>query len=150
MKDNIKIREFEPGDYHAVMALWNESGLPAKPNGRDSREKMLKEVTLDTATLLVAVSENENDGTLIGTVLATHDGRKGWINRLAVAEPFRHRGIARRLLEEAENALYDRGLEIIACLIEDYNENSMDFFQKAGYIKHTDIFYFSKRKHPGV
>ncbi len=148
MKDKIKIREFEPADYDAVMTLWKESELPAKPKGRDSKEKMLKEVTRDTATLLVAESENENGGNVIGTVLATHDGRKGWINRLAVTEAFRHRGIARRLLEEAENTLYNRGLEIIACLIEDYNDLSMDFFQKSGYIKHTDISYFSKRKHP--
>lgn len=130
------------------MALWNESELPAKPKGRDSRERMLKEVSRETATLLVA--ENESGKTLIGTVLATHDGRKGWINRLAVASAFRHRGIARRLLEEAEKALYNRGMEIIACLIEDYNEVSMEFFQKSDYIKHTDIFYFSKRKHPDV
>jgi len=146
MNDKIVIREFQPGDYDALTALWKEAELPAKPRGRDGREKMLNEVRRETATLLVA----ENEGKLIGTVLATHDGRKGWINRLAVAPAFRHRGIARRLLEEAEKALYNRGLEIIACLIEDYNDVSMDFFQKANYIKHTDIFYFSKRKHPDV
>lgn len=142
----IKIRPFEPGDYDAVMALWKESALPVKPLGRDSREKMVKEATQETATFLVA----ENGGQIIGTVLATHDGRKGWINRLATAPEFRHRGIARQLLEAAETALYERGLEIVTCLIEDYNNVSMDFFQKAGYVKHTDIFYFSKRKHPDV
>ena len=143
---DINIRPFQPGDYDSVMTLWKESGLPVKPLGRDSREKMLKEVTRDTATFLVA----ESGGKLIGTVLATHDGRKGWINRLATAPEFRHQGIARQLLEAAETALYQRGLEIVACLIEDYNDVSMQFFNKAGYVKHTDIFYFSKRKHPDV
>jgi ribosomal protein S18 acetylase RimI-like enzyme len=146
MNTDVNIRPFEPGDYDAVIALWNESGLPSKPQGRDSREKMLREVTRETATFLVA----ESGGKMIGTVLATHDGRKGWINRLATAPKFRSRGIARQLLEAAETALYERGLEIVACLIEDYNDASMQFFNKAGYVKHTDIFYFSKRKHPDV
>jgi ribosomal protein S18 acetylase RimI-like enzyme len=142
----VEIREFRPADYEAVMNLWSLSGLPFKPGGRDSRDKMLKEITQETATFLVA----ENGGRLIGTVLATHDGRKGWINRLAVLPEFRHRGIARLLLKEAEDSLYRRGLEIITCLIEEDNPGSMDFFQRAGYVKHRDIIYFSKRKHKGV
>jgi ribosomal protein S18 acetylase RimI-like enzyme len=144
--EDVEIREFRPADYDAVMSLWQVSGLPLKPDGRDSRDKILKEITQETATFLVA----EDDGRLIGTVLATHDGRKGWINRLAVLPEFRHRGIARLLLKEAEDSLYRRGLEIITCLIEDDNPGSMAFFQKAGYIKHEDIIYFSKRKNKEV
>lgn len=144
--ENVEIRKFRADDYEPVMALWKASGLPYKPNGRDSREKILKEIAQGTATFLAAVKGE----TIIGTVLATHDGRKGWINRLAVTAEFRGLGIAQRLLEEAEKALYDRGIEIIACLIEDYNQVSMSFFQKSGYTKHTDIFYFTKRRHPGV
>ncbi len=146
IEKNVEIRKFQGDDYDAVMALWKASGLPCKPHGRDSREKILKEITQGTATFLAAVNGN----TVVGTVLATHDGRKGWINRLAVAAEFRGLGIAQRLLEEAEKALYDRGIEIVACLIEDYNKASMNFFQKADYIKHTDIFYFSKRRHANV
>lgn len=143
---NVEIRAFRPDDYDAVLDLWKVCGLPCKPNGRDSREKILKEITRETATFLVAISGEK----LIGTVLATHDGRKGWINRLAVAPEFRRRQLAQRLLGEAEKALYDRGLEIIACLIEEDNQGSMSFFQKAGYDKHTDIIYFSKRRHADV
>lgn len=144
--EDINVREFRPGDYEAVMALWQVSRLPFKPGGRDSRDKVIKEAVQETATFLVA----ESAGRLVGTVLATHDGRKGWINRLAVAPEFRHRGIARLLLEKAEDSLYRRGLEIITCLIEDDNPGSMAFFQRAGYVKHTDIIYFSKRKHEDV
>lgn len=143
---DVEIRPFRSDDYDAVLALWKVCGLPYKPNGRDSREKILNEITRETATFLVAISGEK----LIGTVLATHDGRKGWINRLAVAPEFRRLQMAQRLLGEAEKALYDRGLEIIACLIEEDNQGSMSFFQKAGYDKHTDIIYFSKRRHADV
>lgn len=144
--DNFRIRAFNIGDYDAVLELWQNCELPYKPNGRDRRGKVEKEITKDTAIFLVA----EIDDRIIGTVLATHDGRKGWINRLAVAAEFRHQGLARLLLEEAEEALYKKGIGIITCLIEDYNQTSMDFFRKAGYIKHPDIIYFSKRKYPDV
>ncbi|MCP5106393.1 MAG: GNAT family N-acetyltransferase [bacterium] len=146
MTEEINIREFRPGDYDAVISLWTATGLPCKPRGRDSREKMVKETARETADLLVA----ENGTDIIGTVLATHDGRKGWLNRLAVVPGYRFRGVARTLLETAENTLYKKGIEIIACLIEDDNPNSMKFFKRAGYVKHTDIIYFSKRKHIDV
>lgn len=143
---NIKIRKFQMEDYEVVLALWQACGLPAKPTGRDSREKIQKEISRDFTHFLVA----ELDNKLIGTVVATTDGRKGWVNRLAVTEELRHNGIARLLLEKAEQIFNDMGIEIFTCLIEADNETSMNFFQKSGYVKHTDIIYFSKRKYPGV
>ena len=146
LNKNLKIRKLRSEDYDQLTALWQKCGLPFKPRGRDSREKISKELTMETAIFLAA----ELDGQLVGSVLGTHDGRKGWINRLAVAPEFQHRGIAQRLLLEAENALYQLGIEIIACLIEDYNHISMAFFQKEGYTRHNDVFYFTRRKHPDV
>ncbi len=81
-------------------------------------------------------------------VFGTHDGRKGWINRLAVAPSFQHRGIATRLVAEVEARLEARGLEVVAALIEDGHEGSMHFFERLGYAFHHDIHYFSKMKTP--
>ena len=145
-QEDVIVRKFREEDYDAVISLWHLGEIPYKPRGRDTRDKILVEITKDTAIFLVA----EVNGETVGTVLGTHDGRKGWINRLAVAPEFRHQGIARRLLKEAENAIHNLGIEIIACLIEDYNRVSMDFFQKAGYTEHKDIIYFTKRNHPEV
>ncbi|MCP4220609.1 MAG: GNAT family N-acetyltransferase [bacterium] len=100
----------------------------------------------ETTTFLVVEKERQ----LIATVLITHDGRRGWINRLAVAKDFQHKGIARKLLEDAENILNQQGLGLFSCLIEADNPYSMAFFHKAGYIEHTDIVYFTKRKFPGI
>jgi len=144
--EDVVIRKFQIEDYEAVISLWKIGEIPYKPRGRDTRDKILEEITKETAIFLVA----EIDGQVVGSVLGTHDGRKGWINRLATAPEFRQRGIARLLLKEAEDKIHELGIEIIACLIEDYNRGSMDFFQHAGYTKHTDIIYFTKRKYPEV
>lgn len=144
--DAILIREFASADYDRIMEIWTAGPLPVKPQGRDSRAQIEKQVRQRNVTFLVA----EADGRVIGTVLATHDGRKGWINRLAVDASRRRRGLGRRLVLEAERRLAKAGLEIFACLIEEENAVSMAVFESLGYKKHPEIIYFTKRKHPEV
>ncbi len=143
---DIVIREFCIGDYDALIILWNDAQLEYKPKGRDRRDKIESELERGNAIFLVA----EINGKLAGSILGTHDGRKGWINRLAVAPEFRKQGIARRLVSEVEDRLSELGIEIMACLIEDWNTKSMQVFEKLGYKKHSDIIYFTKRKHLDV
>lgn len=141
----IKIRRFDINDYQEVIRLWKLVKLPLKPKGRDRRETIEKEISRPDINIFLVAVNGEN---LIGTIIGTHDSRKGWINRLAVHPDFQHRGIARQLVREVEDQLSKKGIDITACLIEDYNRDSMEFFQKIGYYKHEDVFYFSKRKHP--
>jgi ribosomal protein S18 acetylase RimI-like enzyme len=83
----------------------------------------------------------------VGVVLGTHDGRKGWINRLAVAKEFRRQNIASKLVTAVENRLNELGIDVIACLIEPENSISKTFFGKLGYTK-TPVEYFSKKPFP--
>jgi ribosomal protein S18 acetylase RimI-like enzyme len=138
----VGIREFETEDYDDVMKLWRESKLPHKPHGRDRRDRIAREIVQSNAIFLIA----EKDGVLIGSAFGTHDGRKGWINRVAVAPKYRRQGIAEELVRQVEHRLHDMGIRIIACLIEDWNEESMEFFERIGYKRHHDIFYFTKRE----
>ncbi len=146
--DGLMIRGFRIEDYDRVMELWAEGGLPLKPQGRDSRENIALQVKMPNVLFLVA--EEGAGGRVIGTVMATHDGRKGWINRLAVDVALRKQGIGARLVREAERRLEALGMDILACLIEDDNAVSMAVFEKLGYKKHPEIIYFAKRKYPGV
>lgn len=143
---DVDVRPFRPDDYDAVMALWQEGRLPVKPDGRDSRGAILAQVEQPCVIFLVAEQERR----VVGTVLATHDGRKGWVNRLAVDSRLRKRGIGRRLVLEAERRFSDLGLRIFACLIEEGNAVSMDVFERLGYKKHPEIIYFAKREFPGA
>jgi ribosomal protein S18 acetylase RimI-like enzyme len=144
--DRVIIRDFTMGEYDRIMALWTEGGLPLKPRGRDSRASIGKQLGLPNVFFLVA----ETGDRIVGTVLATHDGRKGWINRLAVDASWRKRGIGRRLVLEAERRLAAAGMEIFACLIEDGNAASMQVFRRLGYQKHPEIIYFAKRQYPDI
>jgi len=74
-----------------------------------------------------------------GSVFGTHDGRKGWINRVAVAPEFQRQNIAKKLIAEVEDRFSELGIDIISCLVEDWNTKSLKVFEKLGYKKHTDI-----------
>jgi len=143
---NLIIRKFRIEDYDALIALWNEAKLRYKPKGRDRRDNIESELKQSNATFLVA----EKDGKLIGSIFGTHDGRKGWINRLTVSPAYRRQGIAAKLMKEVETWLYNMGIGIIACLIEDWNEMSMKVFERLGYTRHSDIIYFTKRGNPDI
>ena len=138
----VTIRNLGMDDYDAVLRLWTEAGLPFRPLGRDSPASMAVQLQSGTAFLLAA----ELEGELAGVVLGTHDGRKGWINRLAVRPALRRRGIARLLVREVEARMSAAGLEVTAALIETPNEGSLAFFKEVGYVHDEEIEYVSKRR----
>jgi ribosomal protein S18 acetylase RimI-like enzyme len=138
----VIIRKMKIQDYRPVIALWKEGNIPYRPQGRDSKQHIQQQLRLRTSLYYVA----ENEGTIIGAILGTHDGRKGWINRLVVASAYRKMGVAKRLVQEVEQHFTEAGIDIVACLIEDWNKVSENVFERLGYTKHTDILYYSKRK----
>jgi ribosomal protein S18 acetylase RimI-like enzyme len=142
----VGIREYRTGDYESVLALWAGAGLPFKPEGRDRRKIVDSQVRQPNVIFLVA----ESEGRLVGTVLATHDGRKGWINRLAVDPAYRGRGIGSRLVRETETRLEALGMDVLACLIEEGNDASVRTFETLGYERHPEIHYFVKKRYPGA
>jgi len=139
---DIKIREFLISDYQVIIGLWKEAKLPYKPKGRDSLENIKKELLQGCCVFLVAVDNNE----IIGSVLGTNDGRKGWINRLVVKPEYRKREIAKRLVNEVEKKFNDLGIGIFACLIEDENPDSLKVFSRLGYSEFKGMHYLTKRK----
>lgn len=141
---NFRICTIE--DYDLLVSLWEQSGLPYKPEGRDSRESISKEMQSSTGSFVVVEIENQP----IGTILVTHDGRKGWINRVTVIPEFRNKGIGRALVEHAEAMFQEQGIGIYACMIEDYNSSSLEVFQKLGYIEFHGMHYLTKRLYPGI
>ncbi len=138
----MRIRRLAADDYDRICEIWSLAGLLFRPNGRDGRAQVQAEMERETAIFLGA----EADGELVGVVLGTHDGRKGWINRLAVLPSHRKKGIAKALTNEVERQLNSRSILIVTCLIEGENEASTAFFRSLGYIGHPDIAYYSKRQ----
>lgn len=143
-KEGLCMRRLGLDDYDALLTLWRRAGLHSlKPQGRDSRAGLTQQLASGVQTLLGL----EVDGQLVGAVVATHDSRKGWINRLVVAPSHRRRGYAARLIAAAEEALREQGMRVIAALVESDNPVSLALFQKAGYAEiDAGIHYLTKRE----
>ena len=129
-------------DYEAIMALWRRAGLTSiRPQGRDSREAFARQF----ASGVQHIVGLEHDSSLVAVIVVTHDGRKGWLNRLVVDPTHRSRGLARRLVTAAEQWLASQGIAVWAVLIEGGNDPSLQLFQSEGYVPGPHILYLSKR-----
>ena len=142
----LQIRPVKASDYEAICDVWAAAGLSTRPQGRDAEPEFRKQLAAFPTTYLLA----EIGGFVVGVIFGTHDQRKGWINRLAVRPEYRRQGVARRLIEACEQALYAQGLGITAALIEKENAASMTFFTDAGYVADVPVHYFVKRTRPGI
>src|SRR3972149_3288332 len=127
-------------NYGAIIRLWEQAGLQSmRLEGRDSRDAFAAQLAAGQKIIGL-----EGGGQLIGTVVVTHDTRKGWINRLVIHPDYRRRGYAVKLIAAAEQELRAAGLQIFAVLIEADNNASRELFAREGYKTH-DVVYMSKR-----
>jgi ribosomal protein S18 acetylase RimI-like enzyme len=121
MADAI-IRPARSEEVEQVLGLWREAGTT--PSITDNREAVQKLLAEPAAVLLVA----EADGRLVGTVIGGWDGWRGNIYRLAVAPAYRRRGLARRLVAEADRSLHRMGATRITALVEGDHPWATDFW----------------------
>ena len=133
-------RRLKTSDIPAMIDLWKKSGLPIREKTRESPSALRAEMKSSPQNFIGAFDGQE----LVGLVLATSDGRKGWINRLAIEPSHRRRGIGLGLIREAEEELVSRGIKIVSGLIEKGNDVSFALFRKAGYEIREDIIYVRK------
>jgi len=142
-EESVCVRRLGLDDYDELMALWQRAGLHSlKPLGRDSRAGLARQLASPVQTILGL----ELNGQLVGAVVATHDSRKGWINRLVVHPDHRRRGYAARLIEAAEETLREQDIHVIAALVVSDNHPSLALFRKAGYSEiDSGIHYLTKR-----
>ncbi len=138
---SVRLAPITEEDIKRVIELWREAGLPTKPGGRDTIENLTRQRG-QAPDLFIGAFEGDR---MIGVVMGSDDGRKGWINRLAVVPDRRRTGIAAMLLEECERALRGRGRQILCALIEDDNDVSKKMFEASGYRREDVIIYYAKR-----
>ena len=141
MASRLRIRPVQEKELERVIEVWKKAGLPYRPRGRDSRANLRRQRRLAPDLFLGAYV----DGRLVGVSIASDDGRRGWINRLAVVPEARRTKVGTSLVKASENALRKRGRRLFCVMIEKGNEASMELFQKTGYSRQEHIVYYAKR-----
>ena len=118
-----------PNDYANAFVLWQNAGEGIGVGPSDQPEEIEKKCQRDPDLFLVA----ENDGCIIGTVIGGFDGRRGMIYHLAVAPEYRRLGLAKRLMEEVESRLRQKGCRKAYLLVKKGNDVAKFFYEARGW-----------------
>ncbi len=136
----MEIRLMQIQDYDQVYDLWMSCKNMGFNNLDDSREGVERFLKRNPAASFIAVE----DGSVLGIILAGHDGRRGYIYHLSVAESRRRQGIGARLVEKSLAALKSEGINKVALLVFNRNEVGNAFWEKQGFARRADVAYRNK------
>ncbi len=139
------ITEFTMRDYDEAIALWQRSqGVSLR--GADSRDAIARYLRRNPGLSFVARERGEGDpgGALVGAVLCGHDGRRGYLHHLAVADAYRGHGVGRALAERCLAALRSAGIEKCHLFVVSDNVGARDFWRHAGWVERTDVRLMSR------
>ena len=138
----VAIRPCRAEECEAVLALWRRAG--AIPSATDTLEELTRLVrSAHGDGFLVAV----RSGSIVGSVIGAWDGWRGNIYRLAVAPEARRRGLARRLVREAERVLWRKGARRLSALVGRHEAQAVAFWDAladAGYRRDPRMMRYVK------
>jgi ribosomal protein S18 acetylase RimI-like enzyme len=121
------ILPYSDRDFDGVVALWRESGI-YKPYNEPKSE--IARIQKNNNCLLYVGRDGER---VVASVLVGHDGYRGWIYKLAIAEALRGKGYGRKLVQFAEAWLVARGIPKVNLMVRAENPAARDFYQHLGY-----------------
>lgn len=141
---DFTIRQLTESELRDMIELWRRAGLSFRPRGRDRISSLKLQLLRDPEMFVGAFA----DGKMIAAAIGSDDGRRAWINRLAVDPSHRRKGVALAMIEYFERVFRRRGRRLFCAHIEADNQPSMRLFEKAGYRRQTHILYYAKRERP--
>ncbi|MBQ1350175.1 MAG: GNAT family N-acetyltransferase [Ruminococcus sp.] len=134
----MQIRPMTINDYDEVFAMWQITTKRALSKA-DERDQIERYLLRNAGMSQVAVV----DGKIVGTVLAGHDGRRGFIHHMAVLPDYRRRHIGHRLAEKAIEMISRDGIDKTHIFCYQNNETGQNFWKDFGFEKRDDVFVFS-------
>lgn len=134
----MKYRNMYISDYDEVMRLWQScDGVSLKD--ADVRAGIEKYLERNPGLSFVA----GDDAGIVGTIMAGHDGKRGYIQHLAVADATRNSGIGGRLVELCLAALKSQGIIKTHVHVIGDNELGRDFWSNRGWTQRAEIVMYS-------
>ena len=128
----MEIRRMAIGDYEELYALWMSCTGMGLNDLDDSKE--------NPDTCFIAADKDR----IIGAIMSGNDGRRGYIYHTSVHPDHRKRGVARRLVERAMEALDGLGINKVALVVFERNREGNAFWERTGFSAREDLVYRDK------
>lgn len=132
------IRVMTSDDYDGVYALWTKIRGFGLRSVDDSREGVARFLSRNPTTSVVAIE----DGTVVGSILCGHDGRRGCLYHVCVDEAYRRRGIGRGMVVMAMEALRKEQVSKVSLIAFTKNDIGNAFWNTIGWTKREDLNYY--------
>lgn len=130
----FRLRPMQAEDYDAVLALWqSSSGMTLRQC--DSRQAITEYLHRNPQLSQVLWHDDE----LVGAVLVGTDGRRGYLQHLAVATRWQRQGLGKQLLAASITALQSAGIDKTHLFIHNDNASALAFYRHLGWQERTDI-----------
>jgi ribosomal protein S18 acetylase RimI-like enzyme len=135
MKDQeIVFAVMRMADYPEVYALWD--GMPGIGlSSADSPDAIARYLEHNPGMSFTA----RKSGRLLGAVLCGHDGRRGYLQHLAVAPDARHKGIGRGLVDRCLDALAADGITRCHIFVYTDNDTGLGFWRSVGWFRRDNL-----------
>ncbi len=140
---SVEIIPFTIDAYERVYELWRQSegvGL----GEADSRQGIDAYLKRNPGLSFVAM-ENQ---TVVGAALCGHDGRRGYLNHLAVHPDWRRRSIGRQLVEKCLAGLREAGIQKCHLVVFNQNQAGLAFWKSIGWTPRVELSLVSKNTAP--
>lgn len=124
--DTFLIRECCSEEAAALLELWQAAGT--SPSITDTLTDIRKAIDSPAAVLVAEAHQR-----IVGSLIATFDGWRGNMYRIAVHPDYRLRGIARALVAKGEEFLTKQGAKRITALVETQYPWATTFWSSIGY-----------------
>ncbi|BDA69574.1 N-acetyltransferase [Rivularia sp. IAM M-261] len=134
----VEIIELKITDYEEVITLW-ENSQGVRLRDADSRENIERYLHRNPGLSYIAC----HNGKIVGAVLCGHDGRRGYLNHLAVLPDYRRQGIATKLVQSCLSQLQKQGIDKCHLFILSENDAASSFWSKQGWRQRSDIIMMS-------
>ena len=139
MLSNIVIQEMTIDDYDEVKSIWRKSN-GIELSGADTRESINRFLERNPGLSFVARDGDQ----LVGVVLCGHDGRRGYIDHLAVRQSHRRQGIGRALVGRCLYNLMQIGIRKWHLFVQQDNEEAIAFWKKIGWAQRIELVTMSR------
>jgi len=133
------LRSVSTADHPRLIALWERT--PGIQLRRDDEFEPFAAYLARNPDLSLLL---EAEGVLVGSLLVGHDGRRGYLQHLVVDAPYRGRGLARRMLDEALARLARLGIGKSHVFVLRDAPEALAFWEgQAGWGRRDDILVYS-------